>query len=78
MEELQNESTLQSHQNQTANETPRKILFNKYEMGRFLGQGNFAKVYYGRNLVTNESVAIKVIKKEKLKKETLAFFMLAT
>ena len=50
---------------------PRTIIFNKYEMGRVLGQGNFAKVYYGRNLVTNESVAIKVIKKERLKKERL-------
>ncbi|KAE9584511.1 hypothetical protein Lal_00021818 [Lupinus albus] len=47
------------------------VIFNKYEMGRVLGQGNFAKVYYGRNIVTNESVAIKVIKKEKLKKERL-------
>ncbi|OIW11962.1 hypothetical protein TanjilG_02169 [Lupinus angustifolius] len=50
---------------------PSSVIFNKYEMGRVLGQGNFAKVYYGRNLVTNESVAIKVIKKEKLKKERL-------
>ncbi|CAL0325915.1 unnamed protein product [Lupinus luteus] len=51
--------------------SPSSVIFNKYEMGRVLGQGNFAKVYYGRNLVTNESVAIKVIKKEKLKKERL-------
>ncbi|KAG5016390.1 hypothetical protein GLYMA_08G218400v4 [Glycine max] len=50
---------------------PRSIILNKYEMGRVLGQGNFAKVYHGRNLNTNESVAIKVIKKEKLKKERL-------
>ncbi|XP_061360341.1 CBL-interacting serine/threonine-protein kinase 5-like [Gastrolobium bilobum] len=50
---------------------PRNIIFDKYEMGRVLGQGNFAKVYYGRNLITNESVAIKVIKKDKLKKERL-------
>ncbi|TKY48018.1 CBL-interacting serine/threonine-protein kinase 5 [Spatholobus suberectus] len=44
----------------------RNILFNKYEIGKLLGQGNFAKVYHGRNLGTNESVAIKVIKKERL------------
>ncbi|KAI9120317.1 hypothetical protein K1719_007350 [Acacia pycnantha] len=37
----------------------RTVIFNKYEMGRLLGQGNFAKVYYGRNLETHESVAIK-------------------
>ncbi|KAK7325296.1 hypothetical protein VNO77_29456 [Canavalia gladiata] len=49
----------------------RNILFNKYEIGRLLGQGNFAKVYHGRNLITNESVAIKVIKKERLQKEKL-------
>ncbi|KAK7294016.1 hypothetical protein RJT34_16899 [Clitoria ternatea] len=55
----------------TDNSNLRSIIFDKYEMGRVLGQGNFAKVYHGRNLATNESVAIKVIKKEKLKKERL-------
>ncbi|KAK7402366.1 hypothetical protein VNO78_14570 [Psophocarpus tetragonolobus] len=49
----------------------RNILFNKYEIGKLLGQGNFAKVYYGRNLSTNAGVAIKVIKKERLQKERL-------
>lgn len=49
----------------------RTILFNKYEIGKTLGQGNFAKVFHGRNVSTNENVAIKVIKKEKLKKERL-------
>lgn len=38
----------------------------KYELGRFLGQGNFAKVYYARNIETSQSVAIKVIEKEKI------------
>jgi len=38
----------------------------KYEMGRLLGQGSFAKVYFGRNLKTSQSVAIKVIDKEKI------------
>nr|GMD69205.1 CBL-interacting protein kinase 2-like [Ipomoea batatas]GME10888.1 CBL-interacting protein kinase 2-like [Ipomoea batatas] len=38
----------------------------RYELGRFLGQGTFAKVYYARNLVTGESVAIKVIDKDKV------------
>ncbi|KAL2332522.1 hypothetical protein Fmac_020103 [Flemingia macrophylla] len=49
----------------------RNILFNKYEIGKILGQGSFAKVYHGRNLSTNENVAIKVIKKERLQKERL-------
>ncbi|CAM0873092.1 unnamed protein product [Alopecurus aequalis] len=42
------------------------ILMQKYEMGRLLGQGSFAKVYFGRNLKTSQSVAIKVIDKEKI------------
>lgn len=44
----------------------KKILFEKYEMGKLLGQGTFAKVYYGKNLVTDECVAIKVIKKDEV------------
>lgn len=44
------------------------ILMQRYELGRLLGQGNFAKVYYGRNLATGQTVAIKVIDKEKILK----------
>lgn len=40
------------------------ILLQKYELGRFLGQGNFAKVYHARNLKTGQSVAIKIFNKE--------------
>lgn len=47
------------------------MLFGKYEMGRQLGQGTFAKVYYGKNIITQESVAIKVINKDQVKKEGL-------
>ncbi|KAL5197598.1 hypothetical protein ABZP36_001110 [Zizania latifolia] len=43
-------------------------LMQKYEMGRLLGQGTFAKVYHARNTETSESVAIKVIDKEKVLK----------
>ncbi|GMY06109.1 CBL-interacting serine/threonine-protein kinase 5-like [Fagus crenata] len=50
---------------------PRNILFGKYEMGRLLGQGTFAKVYYGKNLISNEGVAIKVIHKDHIKREGL-------
>ncbi|KAL8215156.1 hypothetical protein R6Q57_004605 [Mikania cordata] len=42
------------------------ILMERYELGRLLGQGTFAKVYYARNLTTGQSVAIKVIDKEKV------------
>ncbi|KAF8402516.1 hypothetical protein HHK36_010601 [Tetracentron sinense] len=44
------------------------VLMQKYELGRLLGQGTFAKVYYARNLKTSQSVAIKVIDKEKVLK----------
>ncbi|XP_044497310.1 CBL-interacting serine/threonine-protein kinase 5-like [Mangifera indica] len=49
----------------------RNALFGKYEMGRLLGQGTFAKVYFGRNLATQECVAVKVILKDQVKKEGL-------
>ncbi|KAJ0007122.1 hypothetical protein Pint_30643 [Pistacia integerrima] len=42
------------------------VLTERYEIGRLLGQGTFAKVYYGRSIRTNQSVAIKVIDKEKV------------
>ncbi|KAL0447510.1 UNVERIFIED_CONTAM: CBL-interacting serine/threonine-protein kinase [Sesamum latifolium] len=47
----------------------KKILLGKYEMGRLLGKGAFAKVYYATNLATDESVAIKVIKKDEVIKD---------
>lgn len=45
-----------------------KVLQQKFEVGRLLRQGNFGKVYYGRNLNTGQSVAIKAIDKEKVMK----------
>ncbi|XP_047341056.1 CBL-interacting protein kinase 2-like [Impatiens glandulifera] len=44
------------------------ILMKRYELGRLLGQGTFAKVYYARDIETGMSVAIKVIAKEKVLK----------
>lgn len=44
------------------------VLLQKYELGRLLGQGTFAKVYHARNLITGMSVAIKVVDKEKVLK----------
>lgn len=38
----------------------------RYEMGRLLGQGTFAKVYHARSLKSGHSVAIKIIDKEKV------------
>ncbi|KAL2317382.1 hypothetical protein Fmac_031258 [Flemingia macrophylla] len=47
-------------------ENTSNILMQKYELGRLLGQGTFAKVYYARGTITNQSVAIKVIDKDKV------------
>ncbi|KAK9283702.1 hypothetical protein L1049_011952 [Liquidambar formosana] len=49
-------------------ENKAKVLMERYDIGRLLGQGNFAKVYFARNLKTGQSVAIKVIDKEKVLK----------
>ncbi|XP_022866182.1 CBL-interacting serine/threonine-protein kinase 6-like [Olea europaea var. sylvestris] len=42
------------------------VLHGKYELGRILGHGTFAKVYHARNLQTGKSVAMKVVGKEKV------------
>ncbi|ESQ32045.1 hypothetical protein EUTSA_v10004116mg [Eutrema salsugineum] len=49
-------------------EEQRRVLFGKYEMGRLLGKGTFAKVYYGKEIIGGESVAIKVINKDQVMK----------
>jgi 5'-AMP-activated protein kinase catalytic alpha subunit len=49
----------------------RSVLMKRYEIGRLLGQGTFAKVYYARNLATGQTVAIKMIDKDKILKTGL-------
>ncbi|KAM1138760.1 hypothetical protein ACFX2I_036527 [Malus domestica] len=44
------------------------LLLGRFEIGKLLGHGTFAKVYLAKNVKTNESVAIKVIDKEKILK----------
>ncbi|XP_022887417.1 CBL-interacting protein kinase 2-like [Olea europaea var. sylvestris] len=44
------------------------VLMQRYELGKLLGQGTFAKVYHARNLKTGMSFAIKIIDKEKILK----------
>ncbi|KAL3522507.1 hypothetical protein ACH5RR_015341 [Cinchona calisaya] len=44
------------------------LLLGRYELGKLLGHGTFAKVYHARNVKTNENVAIKIIDKEKVLK----------
>eukprot|EP00252_Welwitschia_mirabilis_P017472 TRINITY_DN3870_c0_g1_i1.p1 TRINITY_DN3870_c0_g1~~TRINITY_DN3870_c0_g1_i1.p1 ORF type:complete len:449 (+),score=73.68 TRINITY_DN3870_c0_g1_i1:439-1785(+) len=43
-----------------------RILMGRYEMGRLLGKGAFAKVFQAKNSRTGESVAIKVMDKEQI------------
>ncbi|KAG5248325.1 CBL-interacting serine/threonine-protein kinase [Salix suchowensis] len=43
-------------------------LFGKYEIGKLLGYGAFAKVYHARNVSTGQSVAIKAVSKAKVMK----------
>ncbi|KAK9056874.1 hypothetical protein SSX86_024238 [Deinandra increscens subsp. villosa] len=46
----------------------RGVLMKRYELGKLLGQGNFAKVYHGRNLETGVNVAVKIIDKDRVLK----------
>ncbi|KAJ9691073.1 hypothetical protein PVL29_013311 [Vitis rotundifolia] len=43
----------------------------KYELGRTLGEGTFAKVKFARNVETGENVAIKILDKEKVLKHKM-------
>ena len=56
-------SLISPHKKETSN-----LLLGRFEIGKLLGHGTFAKVYYARNVKTGEGVAIKVIDKEKILK----------
>lgn len=43
----------------------------KYELGRTLGEGTFAKVKFALNVETGENVAIKILDKEKVLKHKM-------
>ncbi|XP_078445376.1 CBL-interacting protein kinase 18-like [Wolffia australiana] len=45
-------------------EIKREILLQKYELGKLLGQGTFAKVHHARHITTSQSVAIKILDKK--------------
>ncbi|XP_077245431.1 CBL-interacting protein kinase 7 [Tasmannia lanceolata] len=55
----------------TRPQTSPKVLQEKYELGRLLGRGTFAKVYYARSLASGTGVAIKVINKSKITNPTM-------
>lgn len=48
-----------------------KRKVGKYELGRTIGIGTFARVRFARNLETGENVAIKILDKEKVLKHKL-------
>ncbi|XP_039125441.1 CBL-interacting serine/threonine-protein kinase 12 [Dioscorea cayenensis subsp. rotundata] len=56
---------------QRQSEDRKALLLGRYDVGRLLGHGTFAKVYLARNARTGESVAIKVLDKEKILKSGL-------
>lgn len=49
-----------------------KRVVGKYELGRTIGEGTFAKVRFARNSVTGDPVAIKILDKEKVLKHKMA------
>ncbi|PKA57400.1 CBL-interacting protein kinase 7 [Apostasia shenzhenica] len=51
---------------------PPQVVLGKYEVGRVLGRGTFAKVYEGRSLADGCAVAIKVLDKPELVARGLA------
>lgn len=54
--------------------SPSKIKrrVGKYEVGRTIGEGTFAKVKFGRNSETGEPVALKILDKDKVLKHKMA------
>lgn len=43
----------------------------KYQIGKTLGEGTFGKVKFAMNTETGESVAIKVLDKERIQKQSM-------
>ncbi|XP_059665847.1 CBL-interacting serine/threonine-protein kinase 23-like isoform X2 [Cornus florida] len=50
---------------------PGRTRVGRYELGRTLGEGTFAKVKFARNVDTGENVAIKILDKEKVLKNKM-------
>lgn len=61
-----------------------KRRVGKYELGRTIGEGTFAKVRFAKNSETGEHVAIKILDKDKVLKNKMVeqvsfkFFYLST
>ena len=48
-----------------------KRRVGKYELGRTIGEGTFAKVKFARDTETGDPVAIKILDKEKVLKHKM-------
>ena len=57
--------------NHSANGGSGRTKVGRYELGRTLGEGSFAKVKFARNPETGENVAIKILDKEKVLKHKM-------
>ena len=53
------------------NATSNRLRVGKYELGKTLGEGTFAKVKIAKNVETGENVAIKVLDKDKILKHKM-------
>lgn len=58
------------------NQSKVKRRVGKYEVGRTIGEGTFAKVKFARNSETGEPVALKILDKEKVLKHKMAELVL--
>ncbi|XVF29690.1 hypothetical protein REPUB_Repub15cG0143800 [Reevesia pubescens] len=65
MPEIEDEAS-SSRTNELSEVSSEMELFGKYEVGKLLGRGAFAKVYHARNVKTGQSVAIKAVSKQKV------------
>ncbi|KAD2806246.1 hypothetical protein E3N88_39623 [Mikania micrantha] len=61
-----------------ASSTPSRTRVRRYELGRTLGEGTFAKVKFARNVETGENVAIKILDKEKVLKHKMITQVMAS
>ncbi|PIA30173.1 hypothetical protein AQUCO_05700105v1 [Aquilegia coerulea] len=55
----------------SSSSTSGRLRIGKYELGRTLGEGSFAKVKFARNVENGENFAIKILDKEKLLKHKM-------
>ncbi|KAL5994818.1 CBL-interacting serine/threonine-protein kinase 3 [Asimina triloba] len=63
--------SIQSFPSTMMSATKVKRRIGKYELGRTIGEGTFAKVKFARNLETGEPVALKILDKEKVLKHKM-------